>query len=97
MSPPDGKASLSTNRLIDLWKLYHANEDRCTALWLRLRERATAQRSWDHSHNTDAETLRVMDEEGERLLRRIVAAGGGNVDTIIAEIDARCSDDAPRF
>lgn len=97
MSPPDGKVSLSTNRLIDLWKLYHANEDRCTALWLRLRERATAQRSWDHSHNTDAETLRVMDEEGERLLRRIVAAGGGDVDAIIEEIDARFTNGIPMF
>lgn len=85
-------ATLST-----LWRLYSTNEDKCTALWLRLRERATDTRHYQHSHNTDAETLRVMDEAGEAMLRRIVAAGGGDVATILAETDARCADDAPQF
>lgn len=85
------------SRLPQLWQAYHANEDRCTALYLRLRERATVARTWDHSHNTDAETLRVMDEAGEMMLRQIVAAGGGDVDAMLAEVDARCADDAPQF
>lgn len=80
-----------------LWRLYSTNEDKCTALWLRLRERATDTRHYEHSHNTDAETLRVMDEAGEAMLRRIVAAGGGDVAAILAETDARCADDAPQF
>lgn len=83
--------------LSTLWRLYSTNEDKCTALWLRLRERATEPRHYEHSHNTDAETLRVMDEAGEAMLRRIVAAGGGDVAAILAETDARCADDAPQF
>lgn len=88
---------MTANRLPHLWQLYGQNEDRCTALYLRLRERATAPRTWDHSHNTDAETLRVMDEAGEAMLRQIVAAGGGDVEAILVEVDARCADDAPQF
>lgn len=88
---------MTVNRLPQLWQLYHANENRCTALWLRLRERQTAPRSWDHSHNTDAETLRVCDEAGEMMLRQIVTAGGGDAGAILAEVDARCADDAPMF
>ena len=85
------------SRLPHLWQLYGRNEDRCTALYLRLRERAEVPRHYAHSHNTDAETLRVMDEAGEMMLRQIVAAGGGDVDAILAETDARCADDAPQF
>ena len=47
------------SRLPQLWQLYGRNEDRCTALYLRLRERATDTRQYEHSHNPDAETLRV--------------------------------------
>ena len=32
------------SRLPHLWQLYGRNEDRCTALYLRLRERATDPR-----------------------------------------------------
>ena len=85
------------SRLPHLWQLYGRNEDRCTALYLRLRERATDPRTWEHSHNPDAETLRVMDEAGEAMLRRIVAAGGGDPDTLTAMVDARLSDDLPHF
>ena len=85
------------SRLPQLWQLYGRNEDRCTALYLRLRERATDTRQYEHSHNPDAETLRVMDEAGEMMLRQIVAAGGADVDAILAEVDARCADDAPQF
>jgi hypothetical protein len=85
------------SRLPQLWQLYHTNEDRCTAMYLRLRERATDTRQYEHSSNSDAETLRVMDEAGEIMLRQIVAAGGGDVDAILAETDARCADDAPQF
>lgn len=83
--------------LPELWQLYVHNEDRCTAMYLRLRERATDPRVYEHSNNSDAETLRVMDEAGEIMLRQIVAAGGGDVDAILAEVDARCADDAPQF
>ncbi len=85
------------SRLPHLWQLYGQNEDRCTALYLRLRERQTDPRRYEHSHNTDAETLRVMDEAGEMMLRQIVAAGGTDVDAILTETDARCADDAPMF
>jgi hypothetical protein len=85
------------SRLPQLWQLYGQNEDRCTALYLRLRERATDPRQYEHSSNSDAETLRVMDEAGEAMLRQIVAAGGADVDAILAEVDARCADDAPQF
>ena len=88
---------MNTNQLSTLWQLYSTNEDKCTALWLRLRERQTTGRNYEHSHNPDAETLRVMDEAGEMMLRRIVAAGGGDVDAILAEVDGRRADDAPQF
>jgi hypothetical protein len=39
----------------------------------------------------------VNEAQIEALQRRIVAAGGGDVDAILAEVDARCADDAPMF
>lgn len=33
----------------------------------------------------------------EAMLRQIVAAGGGDVEAILVEVDARCADDAPMF
>jgi hypothetical protein len=88
---------MNANQLPALWRLYSTNEDKCTALWLRLRERATDTRHYEHSHNTDARTLRIMDEAGEAMLRRIVAAGGGDPDELVAMVDDRFSDDEPQF
>ena len=39
----------------------------------------------------------VNEAQIEAMLRRIVAAGGGDVAAILAETDARCADDAPQF
>ena len=88
---------MNTNQLQTMWRAYLANEARTARLWVQLRERATDTRVYEHSHNTDAEQLRIADAAGENMLRRIVAAGGGDPDAIVAMVDDRFSDDTPQF
>ena len=38
----------------------------------------------------------IVAQRGDQW-RQIVAAGGADVDAILAEVDARCADDAPQF
>lgn len=88
---------MSTSRLSNLWQLYSANEDRCTALWLRQREQLTDPNRWKRAGYEDSETLRILDDAGLRLLRQIVTDYGGDAAQLEAEVDARYAEDAPLF
>ena len=86
-----------TDHTDNLEKLYTRNLAKRGALWARIRERRTTGRSWDHSHNTDAETLRVLDETGLDLSWRILQAVGLDADAIELEFISRYADNVPKF
>lgn len=85
------------DKLEDLERNYLTGWERRKVLWARIRERRSDGRTYEHSRNTDAATLKQLDDAGLVMARRIAAAQGVDVDAITQEVVERCTDDAPQF
>ena len=76
---------------------YLAGWEKRMALWARIQERCMEGRAYQHTHNTDAAMLKVLDNAGLVMARQIAQELGVDVAAVEADMIGRCADDAPQF